>query len=136
MSLSTHIIAIRHGETSWNRTGRYQGQEDIALNAAGLVQARSIATALADTSVDAIYTSDLARARQTAAELALSLAVPSVSVVELREQHFGLFQGWTGAEIAQRWPDASDQWPRRVAEFGPEGGETRCAFSRRCCRSD
>ena len=124
----TQLIAIRHGETSWNRTARYQGQEDIALNEAGFSQANDIARALSDTPLDALYTSDLKRAYQTAAALAL----PAVCLPELREQHFGVFQGFTGTEIAQRWPDDSAKWHQRVADFGPQGGETRQAFSQRC----
>lgn len=100
----TQLIAIRHGETSWNRTARYQGQEDIALNEAGFSQAHDIAQALSETPLDALYTSDLKRAYQTAAALAL----PAVCLPELREQHFGVFQGFTGTEIAQRWPDAPE----------------------------
>ena len=127
-SPSTQLIAIRHGETSWNRTARYQGQEDIALNEAGFSQAKDIALALSETKLDALYTSDLKRAYQTA----FALALPPVSLPELREQHFGVFQGLTGTEIAQRWPDASAQWHQRVADFGPEGGETRQVFNQRC----
>lgn len=131
----TQLIAIRHGETSWNRAGRYQGQEDIALNDAGFAQARDIAQALADTPLDALYTSDLRRAYQTAAELALVAAVTPIWVPGLREQHFGVFQGLTGSEIAQRWPQASALWHQRAADFGPHGGESRNAFSQRCVAS-
>ena len=128
----TNLIAIRHGETHWNRTRQYQGQEDIELNEKGFAQARDIAQSLAQTSLAAIYTSDLKRAHQTATEIALAAGMTPQRVAELREQHFGIFQGLTGDEVAQRWPDASDQWQRRVADFGPAGGETRNAFSRRC----
>ncbi len=128
----THIIAIRHGETDWNRKRQYQGQEDIALNDRGFAQAKEIAVALANTSLNAIYASDLKRAHQTAGEIACALRMTPLQVAGLREQHFGVFQGLTGEEVAKRWPDASTKWYRRVAEFGPDGGETRNAFSRRC----
>lgn len=75
-NMTTRLLAIRHGETPWNRERRYQGQEDVPLNEAGLAQARCIAAALTDTAIDAIYTSDLARATQTAAELAQLRAMP------------------------------------------------------------
>lgn len=130
--LITQLIAIRHGETDWNRSGRYQGQEDIALNEAGLAQARDIAKALASTTLDAIYSSDLKRAHQTAAELAVAKSLTVRWVPGLREQHFGVFQGLTAAEIAQRWPAASALWHQRDVDFGPQGGESRRAFQQRC----
>lgn len=129
---TTHILAIRHGETDWNRTRQYQGQEDTALNDKGLAQAREIAKSLTSTRLDALYTNDLKRAYQTAAETAQLLAILPKQVPGLREQHFGVFQGLTSDVVTQRWPEASAQWHRRDADFGPEGGETRNAFSRRC----
>jgi probable phosphoglycerate mutase len=132
MSQFTTLIAIRHGETNWNLSRRYQGQEDIPLNARGHTQARKVAEALTHASLDAIYTSDLKRAYQTAAEISKTVGITLHQVNALREQHFGVFQGLTGDEVAKRWPEASDQWQRRVADFGPDGGETRTAFSRRC----
>ncbi len=132
MISATHIIAIRHGETDWNRTRQYQGQKDIELNDKGFSQARDIAESLALTALDAIYTSDLQRALQTATEIAQPLGMTALLVPGLREQHFGVFQGLTGEEVAKRWPDASAQWHRRDADFGPDGGETRNAFSHRC----
>lgn len=131
----TQLIAIRHGETSWNRSGRYQGQEDIGLNDTGFAQARDIARALADTALDALYTSDLQRACQTAAELAQGAAMTPIEIPGLREQHFGVFQGLTGGEIAQHWPQASALWHQRAADFGPQGGESRNTFNRRCMAS-
>lgn len=132
MHQTTHIIAIRHGETEWNSSGHYQGQEDIALNAAGLAQAKRIAAALVKTPLAAIYTSDLARAHQTASAIAGTHTAPLLVDAGLREQHFGVFQGLTGTEIAQRWPEASARWHRRESDFGPQGGETRQDFSQRC----
>ncbi|MGJ7530463.1 histidine phosphatase family protein [Variovorax sp. GB1P17] len=129
---TTHILAIRHGETEWNCLGRYQGQTDIALNEAGRLQAQQTAAALAAVSLDAIYTSDLARALHTAQALARVKGTQAVSDKELREQHFGVFQGLDSGEIVQRWPEAFDRWHRREPGFGPEGGETRDAFHRRC----
>ena len=70
MKRTTDILAIRHGETQWNAEGRYQGQADVALNDAGFAQARRIAAAFAAAPIEAIYSSDLARAYQTAVELA------------------------------------------------------------------
>ena len=131
----TQLIAIRHGETSWNRTARYQGQEDIALNEAGFSQAHDIAQALSQTPLDALYTSDLKRAYQTAAALAL----PAVCLPELREQHFGVFQGFTGTEIAQRWLNAWRVWHRpmrgkRLRWYATAACWTACTAPPLVCR--
>ncbi|MCV2367720.1 histidine phosphatase family protein [Roseateles oligotrophus] len=132
MNSSTQILAIRHGETDWNCLGRYQGQTDIPLNEQGLVQAKLTAQALASVPLDAIYTSDLARALQTAHLIAELKQMPLHIEPDLREQHFGVFQGLTSAEILQRWPEEHARWHRREAGFGPEGGESRSVFNARC----
>ena len=129
---STHIIAIRHGETDWNALGRYQGQTDIPLNEAGLAQAKQAAAFLRDKTIHAIYTSNLSRASQTALEIAQLRNEELGIIPELREQHYGVFQGLTGAQVKERWPDAHQKWHDRVPEFGPEGGETRNEFKERC----
>ena len=66
MSEATRIVAVRHGETAWNAVSRMQGHQDIALNDVGRAQARSVATALRDEGIHAIYASDLQRAFETA----------------------------------------------------------------------
>jgi 2,3-bisphosphoglycerate-dependent phosphoglycerate mutase len=128
----TTILAIRHGETAWNSDGRYQGQTDVALNAAGREQATWVARALARERIDAVYSSDLARAVQTAQTLATQAGVPLRLAADLREQHFGVFQGRLAPEIEERWPDEHRRWLRREPDFGPPGGETRRDFSERC----
>ena len=105
----TRVLAIRHGETSWNVDTRIQGQLDIALNDTGRWQARQVALALADERIDAIYSSDLLRAQQTAQTIAGRGSAGSGSGGEddrrvttdigLRERSFGIFQGSTYAEI-------------------------------------
>ena len=129
---ATRIIAIRHGETAWNAETRMQGQFDVPLNDVGRWQAGRIAGALADDTIDVLYSSDLARAVQTAEPLARASGRPIVTDAGLRERCFGVFQGLTFAEVEARWPDQSRRWRRREPDFAPEGAETLRQFSARC----
>jgi probable phosphoglycerate mutase len=124
----TRIFAIRHGETAWNVDNRIQGQLDVPLNAKGRWQAVRLATALADEDISTIYCSDLQRARETAEAVAGRAARELVDDRDLRERHFGIFEGLTWREIEVRWPAESERWRRRDPEFGPEGGETLQRF--------
>jgi probable phosphoglycerate mutase len=132
---ATRIIAIRHGETDWNAAMRIQGQLDIGLNDAGRWQALRLAEALADEALDAVYSSDLARARETAQAVAGNAGLEVRTDVGLRERGFGVFEGLTFAEIKQRFPEPARRWRQRDASFGPEGGETLTAFHCRAVAS-
>lgn len=133
--LATRIIAIRHGETDWNAASRIQGQLDIGLNDAGRWQARRLAEVLADEALDAVYSSDLARARETAQAVAVNAGLDVRTDAGLRERGFGVFEGLTFAEIEQRFPEPARRWRQRDAGFGPEGGETLTAFYSRAVAS-
>ena len=123
MSEATRILAIRHGQTAWNADSRIQGHTDIALDAVGQWQAGRLAQALGDDELQAIYSSDLTRARQTAAPLAARKMLPTRVDPGLRERAFGEFEGLSFAQIAQRWPDQAEAWRRRDPDFGARGGE-------------
>ena len=132
---ATRIIAIRHGETDWNVAMRIQGQLDIALNEVGRRQARRLAGALADARLDAIYSSDLIRARATAQAVAGRAGLEVHTDSGLRERGFGVFEGLTFPEIEQRFPDQARRWRQREAGFGPAGGETLAVFFARVVAS-
>ena len=127
----TRIVAVRHGETVWNAEMRMQGQLDTALSARGQRQARRTATALADEGIEAIVASDLVRASATAAAIADVVKLPVTTDTGLRERHFGIFQGWTYAEIDVRWPEAAARWRHHDPTFAPEGGESLIEFDGR-----
>lgn len=134
--MSTRILFIRHGETAWNRIKRIQGHIDIPLAETGVAQARRLAERLAheahgDRRLDAIYSSDLRRAQQTAAPTALALGLALRLVEGLRERAYGVFQGHDSGEIAQRYPDDYAHWQTRDPGFAPEGGESVRAFYHR-----
>lgn len=98
----TLITIIRHGETDYNRNGRYQGQTDISLNATGRQQSAALGLYLADEPIDLIYSSDLSRAQETARLIAGGRTV--LLEPRLREIDVGRAAGLTSAEIAQREP--------------------------------
>ena len=121
---ATRILAIRHGETAWNRDTRIQGHLDIPLNDTGLWQAGRAAEALRDEALGAVYASDLSRAHQTASAIAGALSLSVQTHTGLRERCFGVFQGRTWTELEAGWPDAARAWRQRVPDFAPEGGES------------
>lgn len=131
----TRLLVIRHGETDWNLASRIQGFTDIPLNDHGLWQAERLARALVDEGLDAIYASDLQRARDTAQAVAQATGLPLQLEQGLRERHFGRLEGHTQAEVAQRWPEESRRWRERDPSYGPDGGETLQAFYDRCTQT-
>jgi 2,3-bisphosphoglycerate-dependent phosphoglycerate mutase len=130
MAEPTRVLAIRHGETAWNVGNRIQGQLDVPLNDIGRWQARRLGAALADEDIAVVYTSDLARAHETAQAVAGS-GRRLVVDTGLRERHFGDLQGKTWAEIEEHWPAESERWRKRDPSFGPSGGETLAVFYER-----
>lgn len=129
------ITAIRHGETAWNAGARLQGHLDIALNATGRRQAESVGRAVAahGDAPQAVFSSDLARARDTARAVAQATGAPLVLRPGLRERCFGQLQGRTFAEIEAAQPDVAALWRRRVPGWVPPGpgGESLLALRQR-----
>lgn len=105
MKKTTKIILIRHGETSWNACGRFQGSSDIELSAEGLAQAERLADHYALQDVAAVYASDLKRAYKTAEFIAAKRGLSVRQMPLLREISFGDWEGLTYEEIAARWPE-------------------------------
>jgi probable phosphoglycerate mutase len=131
VSESTRILAIRHGQTAWNADSRIQGHTDIALDAVGEWQAHRLALALGDEELDVLYSSDLARARQTAAPLAARKQLQVRVDPGLRERGFGEFEGLSFKQIEQRWPEQAAAWRQRDPDFGARGGEVLRDFRER-----
>ncbi len=127
----TRIIAIRHGETTWNVDTRIQGGLDIPLNATGRAQAARMAHALKGEPITAVYASDLTRAWETAAYLSQTHGLTITPEAGLRERGFGDFEGKTFAEIEALLPEQSLRWRKRDPEFAPAGGESLLALKSR-----
>jgi probable phosphoglycerate mutase len=128
---ATRIVAIRHGETAWNAEARMQGHLDIPLNEVGRRQARQLAPALLDEGITAIWSSDLARARETAETLGAAIGVPVRCDSGLRERCFGVFEGELYQDIGVLWPEAHRLWHEREPDAAPPGGESPRVFFER-----
>lgn len=102
----TTFLLVRHGEADWNVEGRVQGHSDRPLTENGVAQARALAEQLADAPISAVYSSDLARAHDTARLIAQAHGLRVETVPELRERDFGTWEGLTDEEVLQRFPEA------------------------------
>ena len=94
----TTLLLVRHGETDWNAEGRLQGHTDRPLNEHGRRQAKELAETLAGEGADAIYASDLSRAKETAEIVGERLGLTVVIDPDLREKNWGNWEGLTGDE--------------------------------------
>ena len=118
------LLLVRHGETAWNAAGRFQGQSDVPLNPTGQRQAGALARLLAAEGVEALYSSDLRRAWETADSIATSLGLSVQLEPRLREMAFGHWEGLTFAETQQRHPRTLAAWQEDPMQMAPPGGET------------
>jgi broad specificity phosphatase PhoE len=103
----TTILLVRHGETDWNRERRVQGHSDTPLNVTGRAQAQRLAEDLAGEHIDAVYSSDLARAYETARIVADARGLDVTALRDFRERHIGTWEGMTDDEVLQRFPHAT-----------------------------
>jgi probable phosphoglycerate mutase len=129
--MHTELILIRHGETAWNRERRMQGQTDTPLSDTGRAQAQAVGKRLARYPFAALYSSDLARAWDTAAAIARASGHEIRREPALRERTFGVFEGLTYDEMAQRYPDEHARFSARDPEYAVPGGESPRQFFER-----
>lgn len=128
------LCMVRHGETAWNAEGRVQGQLDVPLSAAGVAQARCVAAALPAGRFSALYASDLQRVRQTAAPAAAKLRLEVRLEPQLRERHYGIFQGLTYADAKASLPDDYACFKAKDPEYAFRTGESLRSFFARATR--
>ena len=124
----TELLFIRHGETDWNRQQRFQGQIDVPLNATGQAQAARVAARLATDRHDALFSSDLQRARETAAPLAAAWRLAPLALAGFREQNFGVLEGLDVPTIKARHPELWLRWLEHRADYALPGGESLRQF--------
>ena len=118
------LILARHGETSWNRERRNQGQNPTELNAQGIRQAQKVAQALRLFPVRALYSSPLRRAMQTSEIIGQALSLSAIPEEGLMEMDLGQLDGLTNVEMQQSYPDITDRWRRDPSSVQMPGGES------------
>lgn len=120
----THFFVFRHGETIWNQQERLQGHGDSPLTERGQHQARQIARRLQSLQPEALISSDLGRARQTAAIIADPLSLTPHFHPGLRERNLGIFEGLTLEDCRNRYPDEYAAWRSHDPAYAVPGGES------------
>ncbi len=125
------IIIVRHGETNWNRDGRFQGQLDIALNETGRAQAFAVAEAVTQFAPTVLWSSPLMRARDTASAIATRLGLDLHFDGQWRERGYGVLEGATYREWQDRDPKGYALYKTNDPDYAPEGGESGRAFYER-----
>jgi broad specificity phosphatase PhoE len=129
----TTLLLARHGESDWNRARRWQGFADRPLTARGRAQAAALAERLEKFPLDAVYSSDLARAGSTAQAVAEAQGLEVVQLPALREVDVGEWQGLTRDEAEDRFPDGFRRW--QAGGTGWEKGETHGEMSARVLKA-
>lgn len=115
------VYLVRHGETIWNREGRYYGHTDIPLSEDGLLQAKKLGSYLKRISFDRVICSPLCRAVDTAKELS---DLPFQLDNRLKEQNFGLFEGKTYKELRNEFSKELSEWNKDYENYRIPQGES------------
>lgn len=134
-SVAGSLFLIRHGETTWNHENRFQGQQDVPLSDDGRRQAALLALRFRcqfrELRFDALWSSDLTRARETAAPVAEALGLPLREHSGLREINFGRWEGLTFAQIEKVFPENVACYREDPVRTSPPEGESFLAVQAR-----
>ncbi len=118
------IFLVRHGQTLFNAQKRVQGQKQVPLDKTGILQSRKVAKKFKTMKINAIYSSTLVRALQTAKEIAKYHKLKIKKMKWLSERNFGKHEGLSSEEIMQKYPDLAKQWKKQGIYYRPPEGET------------
>lgn len=129
------ILMIRHGETNYNKEGRYCGSTDIELNEIGIEQAIKVSEQLLNHSIDVIISSPLKRAVKTSNIISDKLGIPIVVVEGLEERNVGVYEGLTRKEVEERYPELWNNKSLGLFSEAPHGGESIEAVQNRVFRA-
>ena len=108
--MTTQMLLVRHGESEWNQSRRYAGQQDVPLSELGREQAYRLAERLKGEGLGAIYASPLRRARDTAEAIGRLAQVPIIIEPGLPEINHGLWEGLTARQVDEKFPHEYRQW--------------------------
>jgi probable phosphoglycerate mutase len=129
---ATKMIVIRHGETTWNLDGKYQGHADSPLTKRGLAQAHAVGKRMKKLPFDVLYSSDLTRAHRTAQCIATETARDIVLDLRLRERNLGIFQGMCREEFIVKYPEIYAQYQADLLHYVIPQGESIQQCYQRC----
>lgn len=104
------VILVRHGQTEWNKAGRFQGHSDIPLDEVGRGQVEATAAYLANEKLEAVYASDLSRAKDTALAIAAYHGLEPICDRRLRELNMGIWEGLDFNAVYSQYRQEYDAW--------------------------
>jgi broad specificity phosphatase PhoE len=119
------LYCVRHGESVYNAEGRIQGQSDVPLSELGRCQSEAVADAVGKLPVDAVYSSPLKRAMETARMIANRLGLEVRTDSRLKEINAGIFQDRLRSELSELYPQELARWLRGDPDYVIPGGESR-----------
>jgi alpha-ribazole phosphatase len=125
------VILVRHGQTDWNENGVFRGRIDVGLNKNGIKQAELVGEALRQVALDAIYSSPLSRAMDTAAAIAMQHGLEVNIHKAFNDMNFGDWQGLTRPDVEKQYPDQFQIWLTAPQKARIPKGETLTQVRRR-----
>ena len=129
------IFLVRHGETQWNKLGKFQGQVDVALNQRGLAQARDAAKAALAWRPTALYSSPLRRTMQVAEAVSRKVGLPVTVDPRLMELNLGELEGATSRQMKEQWSQVYSSWRENPGATVMPGGESMAQLQERAWQS-
>lgn len=135
MSDSTKVILIRHGETEWNLSGRWQGHADSALSARGVLQGEALGARMQSEEIDFLYTSDLERARHTSRLVGQPSDLNASPLVSWRERDLGVLEGMTTDEMMVECAEEFHSFRNAGPDYKVPEGESFTEFCNRCSKA-
>lgn len=132
MQTNTQVILIRHGETEWNLSGRWQGHADSSLSSRGIKQAEALGKRLRKEKIDYFYSSDLGRALHTSRLIGGPSGWEAESMESLRERDLGVLEGLTSDEMLSKYPKEYGLFRNDGPNYQVPGGESFQQFYDRC----
>jgi len=124
IAMPLRLVLIRHAETMWNRERRYQGRQDPPLSDTGRAQAEALGRLLAKEQIEAVWSSPLRRARETAESIATARGLTVRVDDQFSEMHFGQWEGLTSDEVSAKFPEMYRTWLHTPHLVTVPNGET------------